>query len=519
MMQKIIAAAAAALICGLIWAGMPEKAEAAAESAAGKINTNGMSDEDDVRLLQTWLLTGQDAQLSDWQRFDLNHDSRLDAGDLTAVKRLLLQNPDRTAPPVRVLAPSLPSVGNVRIPVFAVSFPDCSFPADAAEALEARCFSGAAPEDSLYPRESVSAYFDRASYSRIKLCGDVIRYTAKHPIDDYAVDHAQSLAAEIAEALDAQLDYQVYDADNDRRLDAFVIALPDSAIKIDRDGDGKPDWWPFSGASVNRGQFDGLHLGDYCVLVYDDRNPADFVGKAAHELCHAMGLPDYYRYTADKFGENDGMQGPAGYELMDEGSGDLSACSKLLLGWLSADEVQIYSGGIQTFSLLSMQDAPSCVLIPKEPDAGFLSEYFLIEYVTKAGNDSAVGGNGIRILHVQAEVSAGKHGMEFTYNNYGQHYEQSNEKQRVLRLVNESGMFYPGKNGLQYTDCITGDVPGFHWYDADGALTLDPGVQIKFDSFQPGPDFEPDPLSSRNYQDYPSFRKGSRFEITVSELE
>lgn len=511
----------ALLLCGLLFGRMPHAA--AADSGikveSGDLNADGIADRADVILLQNLLLTVQDASFPDAQASDLNGDNCLNAADLTLLKRLLLEDHTKKmpAPPVRILEPSLPSVGSSRIPVFAVSFPDCSFPADAEEALEARCFSGAAQDDPLWPRESVSAYFDRASYGRMKLRGDVLPYTAKHPIDEYAADHAQSLAAEIAAAFEAQLDYQVYDADGDLRIDAFVIALPDQAIKIDSDGDGKPDWWPFSGASVSTKRFDGLRIGDYCAIVYDDRNPADFVGKAAHELCHAMGLPDYYRYTADASEEHDGMPGAAGCELMDEGSGDLSACSKLLLGWLAEDEVQIFSGGTQHFSLTSMQQSPSCVLIPRTQGAGFLSEYFLIEYVTQEGNNTAASGSGIRILHVQAEVSEGAHGMEFSYNNYGLHYDQSNEKQRVLRLVNDYGLFYPGTRSLQYTDRIDGSIVGFHWYDAEGNLTAETGLTLRIEGFQPGPDYEPDPISSLDPKNDPLYLRGSRYNLTISD--
>ena len=170
---------------------------------------------------------------------------------------------------------------------------------------------------------------------------------------------------------------------------------------------------------------------------------------------------------------------------MDDNSGDLSACSKLLLGWLTEDAIQVYSGGTQTFLLRPSADAPSCILIPKDPDAGYLSEYFLIEYITPDGNQPVYGGSGIRILHVQAEVSDRLNGPELTYSNYGRHYDSSNQKQRVLRLVNENGCFNPdGK------DTVDGTNAGFHWYSADGALTVETGLRIEIGALHPGPYYD-----------------------------
>ena len=158
-------------------------------------------------------------------------------------------------------------------------------------------------------------------------------------------------------------------------------------------------------------------------------------------------------------------------------------------------------------------------MIPKNPDDGYLSEYFLIEYITEEGNNSQSSGNGIRILHVQTEVSEGRNGMELTYNNYSQNYDKSNQKQRVLRLVNQYGYFYPGTKGIQYTNLIDGNIEGFHWYDEEGNLTVDTDIKIEIGGCQPGPDFDPpdfDAGSSLDFENDPSFIKGSTYHITIT---
>ena len=466
---------------------------------------------------ETGYLLGS-GSLSAPQAGDLNADGRITAADLTLMKRVMLgQKPPAAVqpsePPITAVQPSMPSLGTVRVPVFAVTFPDC-FQMDDEEytLLRKRCFSAADPGDANYPHESIAAYFDRASCGRLRLTGDVIPYTAEKPIGSYAGDDGRTLADEILAATDGQLDFRDYDADGNGILDSFVIALPDMAAAIDADQDRRPDWWPFSAEAVTRDEYDGVRAGTFCVLPYEPKYTADFVCRTAHELCHAMGLPDYYQYAAGDSGESDGLDGEAGDELMDEGDGDLSACSKLLLGWIPADGVQVYTGGTQRFFLPASPDVPSCIMIPKDPAAGLLSEYFLIELLTPEGNQREYGGTGVRVLHVQAEVSEGDFGPELTYSNHGKHYDSSHRKQRVLRLVNENGSLLRVKNGQQGTDRIDGSTAGFHWYDADGDLTEETGLVIRLHAVHAGPYYDP---ASADLSEWIS----GIAEITVSEAE
>ncbi len=459
------------------------------------VNADARFNADDIAAASRYLLGCGD--LAAPQAGDLNADGRINAADLTLMKRVKLgQKPPAAAqpadPPIRAVKPSLPSAGTVRVPVFAVTFPDC-FQLDDEEytLMQKRCFSASDPDDPYYPHESIAAYFERASYGRLQLTGDVIPYTAEKPIGSYADDYARSLADEILAATDGQLDFRDYDADRNGVLDSFVIALPDMAAGIDSDQDGKPDWWPFSVDAVTPDEYDGVRAGTFCAVPYEPKYASDFVCRTAHELCHAMGLPDYYQYATETSGEHDGLDGEAGDELMDEGDGDLSACSKLLLGWITADEVQVYTGGTQHFFLQASPDAPSCIMIPKDPAAGLLSEYFLIEYLTPEGNQREYGGSGIRVLHVQAEVSEGNFGPELTYSNHGKHYDSSHQKQRVLRLVNENGCFLRPKKGEQGTDRLDGSTAGFHWYDADGGLTAETGLVIQVGAVHEGPYYDP----------------------------
>ena len=89
--------------------------------------------------------------------------------------------------------------------------------------------------------------------------------------------------------------------------------------------------------------------------------------------------------------------------------------------------------------------------------------------------------SGVRILHCNAEIARdGWWGPEFKWNNYGRYYNNANDRQRVLRLVNNfGGLFHKGK-------LIDSNVSGFAWYDQSGYQTVDPNITISVDSYEDG---------------------------------
>ena len=524
MLRRIFSCLSAFAVASTLMLGAGINVNAAEKIVSGDVNCDGTFDVSDVVLFQKWLMAVPDTELAEPKAADICEDGVLDVFDLCSMKRVLTEKPDEKSyftPPIQELSPTLPSVGNDRILVFAISFPDYEFTQDdVSEQLQKMCFASADSNDPSYPFESISAYYERASYGRLHLTGDIYTYTAERPLAWYKRENARPLAVEVLTAFEKQVDYQIYNADNNKKLDSIIIVLPSEVIDIDKNNDGRPDWWYFTVKPNRMTEFDGLRLGSYTIVPYDSTDRAGFISKTTHELGHALGLPDYYKYIVNEAFDSQGLEDPAGYELMDDGMGDMSSFSKLMLGWLAEEDIQVYTGGTQTFSLTSMQYSPSCIIIPRKKESGYLSEYFMIEYITDEANNTSMGGRGIRIFHIEAEVTENDTGMEFMYNNNGQKYDKSNEKQRVIRLVNESGYFYPGKRGLQYKDLIDGSISGFHWYDDDGGLTVDTGLQIKIGELNAGDGFDfsaVDSSSSLDITNDPNYIKGSSYTITISE--
>ena len=510
--KKILKRIAAALTAASTVSTLALSAHAMTEQRLvgymGDLNGDMFVDLTDITLLSDHLLTQQaltDADIA--FRADLNKDQTLDIRDLTLLKRVVLggkgpdeiyeevevPDPELIPPPVKAVNPTLPSVGDTNILMFVVDFPDCvrSDHYTAEQILE-RTFGPENRKSSSFPLESISAFYERASYSRLHMHGDVFLYNALEGIDSYvnpkgdyaSYDGTDKLLNEIMYAFDDQIDFSKYDTDGNKVIDTILLALPGSA--------GSENWWPCSGGYYGKMYFDSVRGGNLCFGGWDLSDRSGFNGTWAHELGHAMGLPDYYRYenyqnnAEDDYGR--GLSGDAGWLTMDDALGDMSAFDKLMYGWYTDAEVKLYTGGTQTFTLGSSQHTPNCLLIPRGDLNSLYSEYFIVEYVTPDENNymgftyrqafKMFDQDGVRILHCDAEVTEGWWGPEFKWNNYGKNYNTSNTRQRVLRLVNNFGGFF--RSG----DFVDNSVSGFAWYDWFGSQTVDPNLTISIDKIE-----------------------------------
>ncbi|MBR4200290.1 MAG: hypothetical protein IKQ91_03310 [Oscillospiraceae bacterium] len=520
-LQKMLLQSAAAICAAGIFCSGLASVQAAAEELYtvgyyGDVSGDMIVDRTDVDLLEMhlrgeWPLNEETAV----PYADLNKDGSVDARDLTLLKRLLLTGAEPEAhqeyilrkeliePPIGQFEPSLPSVGDVNILLIAVEFPDCTFekPFTADEVYQI-AFGEGDSFDPSYPLESITAYYSRASYERLHLTGDVYQYTAKQPITYYQQDNGDGvlsvteqnrtymlLADEALTALDSQIDFDRFNANGDKNIDTIIFALPATTADSVYGVTSSEYWWPCSGNYIGNKTFDGLSPYNICVGGWALSDHAGFNSTWIHELGHAMGIPDYYFYKNVPEGESsEGLRGEAGCEMMDEAMGDMCAFDKLMFGWYAPDEVQIYSGGTQTFQLTNSQQMPSCVIIPRGNLDSFFEEYFIIEAVGNTGNNTCgffgdyryplFQSGGIRILHCEAtdyfDFMTWFYG--FKWEVFSPVYDESNQKQRLLRLVNDGNGFF--RKGA----AINSSTSGFAWYDSSGNLTVDPGITISIDT-------------------------------------
>lgn len=367
------------------------------------------------------------------------------------------------------------SVGEVRFPVFMVEFQDIKYEEDriSPEELEEWIFTG---------RDSVAGYFATSSQGRLQMGGDVFFYTAQGDMEDYEDEEAlEGLILELLEYYDDDIDFSQYDVNGDYVMDSLIISVP-------RGGD-EDFWWGSQHTWYYNWEYevDGIYLMNYIV---NDEQPYQnckkyFLGTLEHELGHCMGLPDYYKYN-DGGMDFEGMSGVAGKERMDDSEGDFCQFSKLQLGWLKREQVQIMPGGADraTFYLPPVKDGGCLLIFERGKKPNFQGEYFVVEYNTPEGLQKGLfRKGGVRILHVQAEVIEDEYGYyEYKYNNFSPYYDESNEGIRVLKLVND------GKGFFQEGDVVTfentgGEDGNFGWYTEEGGIRP-PGFGLRVGELQ-----------------------------------
>lgn len=374
---------------------------------------------------------------------------------------------------------STPSTGNVKALVIEVEFADLKFSQDCVplDELQGRIFGSEDRNSPDYPLESVTAYYNRASYGNINLYGDVYVYEAQYDRDYYTTnDEFETFVMEVLLALDEDIDYAQYDSNQDGYIDCISFNVPTDGTEGDDFWYGCQATWYYNKDFA----VDDIKVNGYII---NDEQPYEYGMKVynatlCHEIGHLMGLPDYYKYNTEE--DQEGMHGVAGFERMDDSYGDFCAFSKLMLGWFTEGQVSIcdLSEDTSTYILNSTtsQKGGNVVIVPVgDMDSEYLSEYFVIEYITPENDNYGIfKEGGIRVMHIDAEAvyneSTGY--KMFKYENYSPYYDKTNNGKRVICLVNDDNGFYTANQVVKY------GVSNFGIYDEDGSPTIDPEFEI-----------------------------------------
>lgn len=509
--RKTIAAVCAAVLLGTAGT-MQMTASALSETEQyylGDISGNGLVDVPDIIMLQQHLLgLPVNLQVDRVDLGDIDRNDVIDIFDLGYLKKMVLgtYTPEQPDPPpdTSLYAPttdqfekSMPCTGTAKLLSVFVEFQDRKFsdqklPLDTLR--EELYGTGQAGE----PYDSITGWYDRASYGNLRIEGDCLYVTCSGNMSDYMYWDEQGTplyektAVEVLTAIDEQVDFSQYDGNGDGLIDCMSFAVP----LDDASYDEKQYWWGCTAIWYENPYFtiDGMRPYNYIIM---DQSPYaetiwTYKQTAIHEMGHCLGLPDYYVYgDGDHYTSSEGLIGDAGFERMDDSVGDFSSFSKLMLGWLSHDQVQWYEGsGAQTFELSDLSTQGSCLILSISAEPGDLhAEYFMIEYLTPIANNVDMKAYawwnepyGVRILHVDAELFTDQwNRTAFKYDNFGENYLGS-DRFRVIRLVNEQehGPFYRTGN------ICTFGTANFAGYDANGYQTVNTGYTVTIGEVRDG---------------------------------
>lgn len=458
------------------------------------INQDGKVDIFDLILMRKYVINQWGDPVYKWSDDTGTSSSSTSADTTTTTSTSSVQDSETTSSttavtsefieaPVKDLYGSMPSQNDAELVIFYVDFPDCKYQYDPSEEeIEKIAFGDKNTEDRNYPFESMSAFYNRSSKGNMKLDGKVFRYTTKENKSAYEGDiYHVSLINEVFQAFENSEDFTEFDGNGDKIIDTALISVPTEA--------GADNWWPAAGqyGGTNDLKVDGMSVGHVIVgnaQIESKTDYKNFNSSYLHEMGHCMGLPDFYLYNGEK--DFEGMHGSAGYDLMDEANSDLSAVSKLMLGWFKRNQVEIYdsSAGTQTFTLTNAQtENGNCVIIPYgKLENNYYSEFFVVEYTTLDNNNSSIKkdfwwkstGSGIRVIHVNGEISDNA-GWKYWKYASGQNEATNNDAgKRFVRVIDDTDT----DNLYRTGDVIDSSISGFNWYDENGNQSVDPKIKI-----------------------------------------
>jgi len=419
----------------------------------------------------------------DIEQFKLNHYATISSVRYRPSNQTYgpyLTESDFIIPPLKDMDGSLPSQGEGRVCVFYVDFPDCPYQwTPLMDKIDSVSFGEENTDDPNYPNESISAFYQRASKHTLYLSGQTFRYTTSHDKEYYENDyHKQLFVSEVLEAFDDVIDFNDFDGNKDGVIDAVILSVPEAAGE---------EWWPCASSYIKDygSLLDGLWLSQVIIGNAEIKNNTDcenFTTSYIHELGHCIGLPDYYLYNNR---DSEGLHGSAGFDAMDELYSDFSCASKLMAGWYTGEQIQVYDGSDeQAFTLTNAQtDEGNCVIIPcGELDRNYRSEFLILEYMTLENNNSKIpehywwrnSGSGVRIFHVEATEEYTPSGTNFLYRSGNDPATNYDLGKRFIRVVNDSNF----DNLFRSGNTVSYGTYGYGFYDDFGMEAIDPGVDI-----------------------------------------
>lgn len=240
--------------------------------------------------------------------------------------------------------------------------------------------------------ESVSSYYYKASYGKLKITGEVApwfeskRYTVQSiksaisSVDKQTITNA--LLREAVENFKANNPKEVvdqYDQDGDGYIDAvyLIYAYPYSES---RDLGTKNIFWAFAtyDEKNNSATKPVAHNYAWSSTYFMRSNQTLFNKKPdahtyIHEVTHLFGIPDYYNV------DNESLSNPiGGFDMMDYTLGDHTSLTKLLLEWANP----LLLNGEGTLKLRPFSKTGDVVLIPSKWQGHLLDEFIALEYYT-----------------------------------------------------------------------------------------------------------------------------------------
>lgn len=324
--------------------------------------------------------------------------------------------------------------GETRLPVILALFADSPEPAFSSEDVDRTLFTGPAPKG------TVTEFYSEISGGRFTFKGDVLPWVRTSLTMDEVVGDSYGLGSGsrtgdyLVEALalnDPHIDFGLYDNDgpdgvpNSPDDDGFVDVLTFEFLEVAASCGG-PSIWPHRSSIAGRTGEGAYVTGDprpdgsmVRVNGYIIQGVTDCSGEAvqtagtiAHELGHALHLPDFYHPIGEITPEHRrwvlgcwALMAAGSWGCGEVGTGRESfgpthmiGWSKNRLGWLDYDEVGLVRDA--EVELLPVDEAARGLRVPLDPEG---TEALLLEYRRRVSFDADLPAEGVLVIHEDRE--------------------------------------------------------------------------------------------------------------------
>ena len=331
---------------------------------------------------------------------------------------------------------TVPSTGNVNAMLFTAEFRDMKFRDNYKKGLKTWFFGDQDNSRKSFPIESIKAYYERASYGKLHINGDVHHYvsgkirksydskdqlTKNHDLYSEIFENwMDSITANTPSGLDED-EYlaeslKKYDSDNDKIIDAIYV------LYAGPEGTWGTQWWNYRASFTYSFRNTGYKC-KHIVFMNGSENVSRAVRVAIHETGHLLGLVDYYPYTKELVnGKKVRVSRIHTFDMMNNNFGDHNGFSKMLLGWIPKEKVKIVTSGTQLSGIKPYAINGDIVLIMPQSEwnrYGIYSEFIMAEYYQSVSNDYLEEKNkpraGLRLYHIYARLN--QSGTDFVGSN------------------------------------------------------------------------------------------------------
>ena len=260
--------------------------------------------------------------------------------------------------------------------------------------------------------------------------------------------HAGTMIWEACQAVDEEVDFSQYDWDGDGEVEqVFVLYAGFGEAQSYKANTVWPHAWSLLAAkeyesTIGSCVFDGVTVDSYacgCELAGSRGTTQDGIGTICHEFSHCFGLPDLYctdyghqELTMDNWSLLDmGSYAGNGYTPV-----SYTAYERWFCGWLEPTELSAPQF-VKDMSNIDENGDAYIVYNDNNPN-----EYYLLQNIQKEGWNSAAGGHGMLVIHVDYNENAWEWNV---VNNYKDHLRMTPICADNLRSYNSlAGDPYPG---------------------------------------------------------------------------